>query len=196
MGLIDKELLIQQLKCWNNKGNTIPSYAWKCINEANECDSDFIPKEIINKYIHIMDERMHTYKDHPEISKYYQDSIDILTSLLNDFQEEYMLNEFIKAEEKLALSNEAFCEAHEKLSKTSAHESFKNQAEYHKLLVKWLKELQGRRRYDKKGKYEEYCKSIIKAQKELEECRRGENNTSNEINDPVDKDNKEGDNEC
>ena len=189
MGLIDKELLVQQLKCRDNKANAIPSYAWKCINEANECNIDFIPKEIINKYIHIMDERMHTYKDHPEISKYYQDSIDILTSLLNDFQEEYILNEFIKAEEKLASSNEAFYEAHEKLSKTSAQENFKNQAEYHKLLVKWLKELQGRRRYDKKGKYKEYCKSIIKAQKELEECRRSENNTSNEIN-------EEGNNEC
>lgn len=153
------------------------------IDKANECNCDFIPKEIINKYIHIMGERMHTYKDHPEISKYYQDSIDILESLLNDFQEEYILNEFIKAEEKLASSNEAFCEAHEKLSKTSAHESFKNQAEYHKLLVKWLKELQGRRMYDKKGKYKEYYKSIIRAQKELEECRRSENNTSNKIND-------------
>ena len=129
-----------------------------------------------------MGERMHTYKDHPEISKYYQDSIDILASLLNDFQEEYILNEFIKAEEKIASSNEAFCEAYEKLSKTSAQESFKNQAEWHKLLVKWLKELQGRRRYDKEDKCKEYYKSIIRAQKELEECRRSENNTSNEIN--------------
>ena len=93
----------------------------------------------------------------------------------------------IKAEEKLASSDEAFCEAHEKLSKTSAQESFKNQAEYHKLLVKWLKELQGRRRYDKKGKYEEYYKSIIEAQKELEECRGSENNISNEINEEGEK---------
>lgn len=157
------------------------------IDKANECNIDFIPKEIINKYIHIMDERMYTYKDHPEISKYYQDSIDILESLLNDFQEEYILNEFIKAEEKLASSNKAFCEAYEELSKTSAQENFKNQAEYHKLLVKWLKELQGRRMYDKKGKYEEYYKSIIKAQKELEECRRSENNISNEINEEGEK---------